>query len=153
MGINTFKIMNKITVFFNNSGKFISENQSCLVTFFEPWAPSLYSGAFSRESKRASVVESRTNQAAEGKAKTDHAKQLVQNILLQRLNNQELPESITNFLIEQWQRVLLLVRLKSGDSSPEWLINNTSVYQDVIGNHAGRRINRRIGRSGLMPYF
>ena len=84
-----------------------------------------------QESKRASVVESRTNQAAEGKAKTDHAKQLVQNILLQRLNNQELPESITNFLIEQWQRVLLLVRLKSGDSSPEWL-SHLQVVDDLI---------------------
>ncbi|MCG8670525.1 MAG: DUF1631 domain-containing protein [Pseudomonadales bacterium] len=83
------------------------------------------------ESKRAEIVETRTNQAAEGKAKADHAKETVQSLLLQRLGQQELPHFVSDFLINHWQKLLVLVRLKSGDSSPEWLAN-LQVVDDLI---------------------
>lgn len=84
-----------------------------------------------RETRRAKIVETRTSQAAEGKAKTDHTRELVQNILLQRLNNQELPDVISGLLIDKWQKLLVLIKLKSGDNSPEWL-SNLQVVDDLI---------------------
>ena len=101
-----------------------------------------------KETKRARIVETRTNQAAEGKAKTDHTKELVQNILLQRLNNIELPDLISNLLIEKWQKLLVLIKLKSGDSSPEWL-SNLQVVDDLIWiaqPHSDERSRKRFER-------
>ncbi|MDX1692683.1 MAG: DUF1631 domain-containing protein [Ketobacteraceae bacterium] len=104
-----------------------------------------------KESKRARIVETRTNQAAEGKAKTDHTKSLVQNILLQRLNNVELPEIISTLLIQHWQKLLVLIKLKAGDSSPEWL-SNLQVVDDLIWiaqPHSDERSRKRYER--IMP--
>lgn len=101
-----------------------------------------------KEIKRARIVETRTNQAAEGKAKTDHTRELVQNILLQRLNNIELPDLISNLLIEKWQKLLVLIKLKSGDSSPEWL-SNLQVVDDLIWiaqPHSDERSRKRFER-------
>lgn len=101
-----------------------------------------------KESKRAKIVETRTNQAAEGKAKTDHTKKLVQTILLQRLNKQEMPKEIADFLINHWQKLLVLVRLKAGDSSPEWL-SNLQVVDDliwVVQDHSDEKSLKRVQR-------
>lgn len=101
-----------------------------------------------QEAKRASIVETRTNQAAEGKAKTDHTKKTVQSILHQRLNSIELPEFISNFIINQWQKILVLVRLKSGENSQEWL-SNLQVVDDLVWVfqvHTDEKSKKRIER-------
>lgn len=83
-----------------------------------------------KEAKRNAIVEQRTNQAAAGKAVTDHARQVIQSILLQRMDQQPLPPTHSQFLIEDWQKVMMLVRLKFGNQSTEWL-DSVQVVDDL----------------------
>src|SRR5690606_25990876 len=74
-----------------------------------------------QEEHRTSLVERRTSQAIEGQAKTQRAKALVQQILFGRLEKLELPPTISSFLVDQWQQLLVLIHLRHGEESPEWL--------------------------------
>lgn len=74
-----------------------------------------------QEEHRTSLVERRTSQAIEGQAKTQQAKSLVQQLLFARLEKMELPPAISSFLIDQWQQLLVLIHLRHGEESPEWL--------------------------------
>ncbi len=74
-----------------------------------------------QEEHRTSLVERRTSQAIEGQAKTQQAKTLVQQLLFSRLEKMELPPAISSFLIGQWQQLLVLIHLRHGEESPEWL--------------------------------
>jgi len=74
-----------------------------------------------QEEHRTSLVERRTSQAIEGQAKTQQAKTLVQQLLFARLEKLELPPTISSFLVDQWQQLLVLIHLRNGEESPEWL--------------------------------
>ena len=74
-----------------------------------------------QEEHRTSLVERRTSQAIEGQAKTQRAKTLVQELLFARLEKLELPPTISAFLVDQWQQLLVLIHLRHGEDSPEWL--------------------------------
>ena len=105
------------------------------------------------ETRRATIVETRTSQAAEGKAKTDHTRELVQNILLQRINSQELPAVVSNLLINHWQKLLVLIKLKTGDNSPEWL-SHLQVLDDLVWisqPHGDERSQKRAER--IKPFL
>ncbi len=74
-----------------------------------------------QEQHRTSLVERRTSQAIEGQAKTQLAKGAVQKLLFGKLERLELPPAISEFLTEHWQQLLVLIHLKHGEDSPEWL--------------------------------
>lgn len=77
--------------------------------------------AFSADERRRSeLLEQRTRDAEEGRAKADLARRLVQVELNQRLFGKTLPEVVVRLLEEAWSKVLLLVCLKHGVNSPEW---------------------------------
>jgi hypothetical protein len=77
--------------------------------------------AFSADERRRSeLLEQRTRDAEEGRAKADLARRLVQVELNQRLFGKTLPEVVVRLLEEAWSKVLLLVCLKHGVKSPEW---------------------------------
>ncbi len=84
----------------------------------------------SRNQHRSSLIEKRTSQAAEGKAKTEEAKRAAQNLLLEQLKNILLPPAISNFLVHQWQQLLVITHLKHGEDSPEWL-DAAQLVQDL----------------------
>jgi len=73
------------------------------------------------EQQKATVVEKRTQEAAMGKAKAEHARAQAQDVLYNRLKQSRLPASIMDFLVQDWLRVLLYVQLKYGVESTEWL--------------------------------
>lgn len=73
------------------------------------------------ERQRTALVEKRTSQAAEGHARTLQAKQTVQTLLFSKLQNVQLPELVTDLLTQQWQQLLVLVHLRHGEDSAEWL--------------------------------
>ena len=74
-----------------------------------------------QEEHRTALVERRTSQAVEGQAKTQQAKTLAQQLLFSKLEKVQLPAFISEFLVEQWQQLLVLIHLKHGEESPEWL--------------------------------
>jgi hypothetical protein len=72
------------------------------------------------ERRRSELLEQRTRDAEEGRARAELARQRVQQELNNRLLGKTLPEVVVRLLQEAWSKVLLLTCLKHGDQSSEW---------------------------------
>lgn len=72
------------------------------------------------EQERARLVEERTRQAAEGKAKVDNARLRVDAEIQQRVAGRQLPAVVHQLLDDAWSKVLFLSFLKEGDDGAEW---------------------------------
>ena len=72
------------------------------------------------ERRRSELLEQRTRDAEEGRARAELARQRVQQELNQRLLGKTLPEVVVRLLEEAWSKVLLLTCLKHGEQSVEW---------------------------------
>ncbi len=101
-----------------------------------------------QEQHRNSLVERRTSQSIEGQAKTQQAKSIVQQLLFSRLEKLQLPTTITAFLVEQWQQLLVLIYLKHGEDSAEWM-EALQLVDDLIwasNRHDDARSLQRLGK-------
>lgn len=74
----------------------------------------------SDERRRSELLEQRTRDAEEGRARAELARQRVQQELNHRLLGKTLPEVVVRLLQEAWSKVLLLTCLKHGEDSLEW---------------------------------
>lgn len=83
------------------------------------------------DDKRSSLIERRANEAAVGKAKTNHAREQIQRLLASRTANKTLAQEVHQFLNNHWQKVLLFVILRNGEDSPQWL-ESVQVIDDLI---------------------
>ncbi|MDH4583635.1 DUF1631 domain-containing protein [Pseudomonas sp. BN415] len=72
------------------------------------------------ERRRSELLEQRTRDAEEGRAKAELARRQVEDALNQRLLGRTLPEVVVRLLQEAWSKVLLLGCLKHGVESAEW---------------------------------
>ncbi|WP_271410736.1 DUF1631 domain-containing protein [Pseudomonas sp. Q1-7] len=72
------------------------------------------------ERRRSELLEQRTRDAEEGRAKAELARRQVEDALNQRLLGRTLPEVVVRLLQEAWSKVLLLTCLKHGVESAEW---------------------------------
>ncbi|SDL70938.1 DUF1631 domain-containing protein [Pseudomonas indica] len=72
------------------------------------------------ERRRSELLEQRTRDAEEGRAKAELARQQVEQALNERLLGKTLPEVVVRLLQEAWSKVLLLTCLKHGTESEEW---------------------------------
>lgn len=72
------------------------------------------------ERRRSELLEQRTRDAEEGRAKAELARKQVEEALNQRLLGRTLPEVVVRLLQEAWSKVLLLSCLKHGVESAEW---------------------------------
>ena len=93
-----------------------------------------------QEEHRTSLVERRTSQSIEGQAKTQQAKAVVQQLLFAKLEKLQLPSPITAFLVDQWQQLLVLIHLKNGEDSSEWLEVDASCRRSDMGLAKTRRL-------------
>lgn len=108
----------------------IIEHYTGDITIFEKGLISLQQ-ALKLEVTKANVLEKRTQEAAQGKAKAEHAREEANQVLLSRLRDAHLPESILSFLVKEWQKVLMYVNLKQGTESTEWL-EAKQVIDDLV---------------------
>ncbi|AYG43527.1 DUF1631 domain-containing protein [Pseudomonas sp. Leaf58] len=77
--------------------------------------------AFSQdERRRHELLEQRTRDAEEGRARAQQARQQVQHVLNQRLRGRMLPQVVVEMLVQVWSQVLLLAWLKQGEASQAW---------------------------------
>ncbi|MEM8501300.1 MAG: DUF1631 domain-containing protein [Pseudomonadota bacterium] len=74
----------------------------------------------SQEQKRASLLEKRAVDAADGKAKALLARKAVQSSLDDILTDKKVPEVVERLLREAWSNVLFLAFLKHGEDSQDW---------------------------------
>lgn len=72
------------------------------------------------ERRRSDLLEQRTRDAEEGRAKSELARQQVEQALNQRLLGKTLPEAVVRLLHEAWSKVLMLTCLKHGVESEQW---------------------------------
>ena len=72
------------------------------------------------ERRRSSLVEQRTLDAEDGKAKSEVARQRVQQVLNDKVKGQTLPKVVINLLQDAWSNVLFLILLKEGEQTPSW---------------------------------
>ncbi len=72
------------------------------------------------ERRRSELLEQRTRDAEEGRAKAEMARQEVEHALNERLLGKTLPEVVVRLLQEAWSKVLLLTCLKNGTQSEQW---------------------------------
>ncbi|PWB33700.1 DUF1631 domain-containing protein [Pseudomonas sp. SDI] len=74
----------------------------------------------SDERRRSELLEQRTRDAEEGRARTELARRKVQDELNRRLLGKCLPRVVVRLLEEAWSQVLLLAWLKHGEASVAW---------------------------------
>ncbi|WP_448091150.1 DUF1631 domain-containing protein [Pseudomonas azerbaijanoccidentalis] len=74
----------------------------------------------SEERRRSELLEQRTRDAEEGRAKTALARQHVEQALIQALLGKKLPRGVVVFVQGAWSKVLLLTCLKHGEQSTQW---------------------------------
>lgn len=73
-----------------------------------------------RERKRALILEQRTIDAEDGKARAEAARRQVAEALAALMAGRKLPAGIRHILDPAWSNVLFLICLKQGIDSPEW---------------------------------
>ena len=83
------------------------------------------------EKRRSELLEQRTRDAEEGRAKAEMARQQVEQALNERLLGRTLPEVVVRLLQEGWSKVLQLTILKHGAEAEEWQAALT-VMDDLI---------------------
>ncbi|WP_312818062.1 DUF1631 domain-containing protein [Pseudomonas sp.] len=77
--------------------------------------------AFSQDERRRNeLLEQRTRDAEEGRARALQARQQVQQALNQRLRGRTPPQGVVHMLVHAWSQVLLMAWLKQGEASPAW---------------------------------
>lgn len=104
-----------------------------------------------REQRNANLVEKRTSQAIEGQARTSLAKGRSQALLYEKLEKRQLPSEIMSFLTNQWLQVLIMIHLKDGEESPQWL-EALQLVEDISWSCQPHQDSRSIDRlTKLIP--
>ena len=73
-----------------------------------------------KEKRRAQILEQRTIDAEDGKAKSERARAQVDAELNRICTDKELPVAVTKLLREAWANVMFITSLKQGVESDEW---------------------------------
>lgn len=73
-----------------------------------------------KEKRRASILEQRTLDAEDGKAKAERARALVNQSVAALVGDRQLPAAVQKLLQDAWGNVLFLICLKHDTDSDEW---------------------------------
>ena len=79
-----------------------------------------------QENNRADIIEQRTRQAEEGRARFENAKNAAIDCMQHYTSNLRLNRHTQQFINEYWQQVLVLTFLKEGQG-PEWLTHGQTL--------------------------
>lgn len=104
-----------------------------------------------KQQRNIDLIEHRSNQTAEGQARTQKAKHSAQTFLFDKLHAKELPATITSFIVNEWQQYLLYIHIKQGEDSAEWIAACQCV-EDILwccNQQKDQRAKERIER--LIP--
>lgn len=98
------------------------------------------------ERRRNELLEQRTRDAEEGRARTLQARQQVQQALNLRLHGRVLPQVVVQMLVQSWSQVLLLAWLKQGEAGSAWL-DGLQTMDDLLASiapHQGEQARQRL---------
>ena len=77
-------------------------------------------GFVEQERERARMVEERTRQAAEGRAKVETAREQVEGDIIRRLDAATVPDTVRSLVEDAWQKVMFITCVKEGAESDNW---------------------------------
>lgn len=101
-----------------------------------------------KEKRKSSIVENRTNQTELGKAKIKNAKAFAQTALFEKVKDEQLPATISEFLTNTWLQVLVITFIKEGKESAHW-VENEQLVSDLVWlckSHTDERSKARAQR-------
>ncbi|UTA48890.1 DUF1631 domain-containing protein [Simiduia sp. 21SJ11W-1] len=101
-------IVQKLITDFESDVSIFSDMLADFVSFIE------------KEKRRASILEQRTLDAEDGKAKAERARALVNQSVATLIGDRTMPAPVLKLLQEAWGNVLFLICLKHDTSSDEW---------------------------------
>ena len=110
-----------------------------------------FSGFIRGERKRAALVEQRTREIAQGKAKTESARKLVDKMIQDRIEGQNLPELVDTLLRNTWGNLLFRIGVKHGPESEKWYRAIDTVDQLVWSLSPGSNKNSRQRWVRILP--
>ncbi len=105
-------------------------------------------GLMQKESRKSTLVENRTTQTEMGKAKIRNAKTFAQSTLFDKLKDEQLPETISEFLTNTWLQVLVITYIKEGKEGALW-VENEQLVSDLVWlckSHTDERSKARAQR-------
>jgi hypothetical protein len=81
--------------------------------------------------RRTHLVEQRTVNAEDGKAKSELARNRVQEVLNEKVAGKSLPKVVISLLQDAWSNVLFLIYLKEGEGESNWQ-NALNIVDDLL---------------------
>ncbi|AVD81653.1 DUF1631 domain-containing protein [Pseudomonas sp. SWI6] len=97
------------------------------------------------ERRRNELLEQRTRDAEEGRARALQARQQVQQALNQRLRGHVWPQVVVQMLVQSWSQVMMLAWLKQGEASLAWvnaLATLDALLASIAPHHGPRACER-----------
>ena len=104
-----------------------------------------------KEKRRAAVLERRTLDAEDGRARAEHARATVAREVQARAQGKSLPEVVTKLIDEAWSNVLFVSGLKYGYDSQEWQQGLATLEQLVWSVQPPRNTEHRQRLIKLVP--
>ncbi len=104
-----------------------------------------------KDKRRAQILEQRTIDAEDGKAKTERARGQVDAILNRVTSGHDLPAPAQKLLRDAWGNVLFITALKQGVDSDEWQVGIRTAQQLVWSLTAPLNKENRQGLLKLVP--
>lgn len=104
-----------------------------------------------KEKRRAQILEQRTIDAEDGKAKSERARAQVDTELNRICAGKELPLAVTKLLREAWANVMFITSLKQGVESDEWRNCSATAQQLVWSVTAAMDKDNRQSLLKLVP--
>jgi hypothetical protein len=104
-----------------------------------------------KDKRRAQILEQRTIDAEDGKAKSEAARSQVDSVLNRITSGQDLPLSAQKLLRDAWGNVLFITTLKQGAESSEWQAAVRTAQQLVWSLSAPMNKENRQALLKLMP--
>lgn len=103
------------------------------------------------ERRRSELLEQRTRDAEEGRAKTELARQRIRLAVNRALLGKVLPQRVVTFVQEAWAQVLLLTYLKHGDQSAEWHADVQTMEQLIWSVQRHEEVDANLRLLALVP--
>ncbi|GGY62980.1 hypothetical protein GCM10011613_03200 [Cellvibrio zantedeschiae] len=104
-----------------------------------------------KDKRRAQILEQRTIDAEDGKAKSERARLQVDSVLNRLTSGHDLPLPAQKLLRDAWGNVLFIISLKQGVESPEWQAGIRTAQQLVWSLTAPMSKENRQGLLKLVP--
>ena len=110
-----------------------------------------FRGYCEEERRRSAIIEKRTKEAEEGKARSESAKQVVDNLLARIVGGRSLPPVAQKLLHDVWSKVLFLEHLRAGGSDSDAFRHAAQVAEILVKTVTIRTPTERAQLPAMIP--